>query len=133
MPHFDITILLFFVLVAVFGTVGILVGLTWFTWLLYVVAMGLKAARDTNKLTPAIKVMGYPAFAVGWLVDLVLNLIVCTLLFWDLPREWMITSRLQRYKYDPRWAGGKRAAVASWMCSQMLDPMDPSGCHCKQP
>jgi hypothetical protein len=100
------------------------------TWSLYLALCPLKCARDQGRLTPAAKVFGYPLLAVFMVLDVTYNLTVGTLTFLELPHELLFTSRLQRHlKDDPAtW----RYKVADWLCTNLLDPFDPSGSHCKR-
>lgn len=96
-------------------------------WVLYVTIMALKRARDAGTLSPAAKALGMPLLWAGLALDVVLNVTVCTALFLELPRELLITQRLIRLKQGEGW----RARVAAWMCANLLDAFDPSGCHCE--
>lgn len=107
---------------------GAWVGSFIILWHMYSGIMNLKRARDNGQVTTAMKVLGYPALAVGLLWDFLVNVISCTILFMDIPREYTMTSRLIRYK---RQGTGWRCKLANWFCSQLLDALDPSGCHCK--
>lgn len=100
--------------------------LLWLTWGAYLSVMHLKAARDAGRLTPAAKVLGYPWLAVGLLLDVVFNVVVGSLLFAELPREFLFTTRVSRLNDRP----GRRGDLARWFCSQLLDPFDAGG-HCR--
>jgi hypothetical protein len=49
-----------------------------------------------------------------------------SLLLWDIPREPLLTGKLQRLKA----AGGWRGRRAESICMHMLNPFDPTGKHC---
>jgi hypothetical protein len=97
------------------------------TWGFYLSVMHLKAARDAGMLTPAAKALGYPWLAVGLVVDAVFNAVIGTVLFVEPPREVLFTSRVSRHACGAGW----RARLARWICSELLDPFDPAGRHCK--
>lgn len=99
----------------------------WLLYVFYAAVMALKRARDEGKMSLAMKVMGYPAVYVGLFLDVLVNILVCTFLFLELPKELLVTSRLKRHK---RRGSGWRKALAEWFCKHLLDDLDPSGCHC---
>jgi len=99
-------------------------------WVLYVFVMGLYRAKLDGSLTRTAWVVGFPWIVLAILVDWVVNWTIATLLFWDLPRSRseLVTGRFQRYLTgDTGW----RAKSASWVCSHLLDYLDPRGHHCK--
>ncbi|GAC1457713.1 MAG: hypothetical protein NVSMB70_01710 [Chamaesiphon sp.] len=98
------------------------------TFLFYSAIMAMMLARDMGRLTKAVELLAYPVVYAGMFLDLTLSIFWGTLVFLDLPREGLLTIRLIRYK---RQGTGWRFKFASWICSQMLDPLAPSGCHCK--
>jgi hypothetical protein len=105
-------------------TVLLLIPVTyWF----YAAVMSFKRARDAGKMSWPMKVLAYPALFIGLALDVLLNLTVCTVLFLEVPKELLVTSRLSRHIKG----SGKRAVIAKWLCSKLLDELDPSGCHCK--
>lgn len=99
----------------------------WLLFVFYAAVMALKRVRDAGAMTWPLVVLGYPALYVGLLLDVLVNFTGCTLLFLELPREWLVTQRLSRHIKG----SGRRAAIARWVCSRLLDDLDPSGCHCK--
>lgn len=105
-----------------------IIGLFYLLWFFYLAVMSLMRAHEDKKLTLASKILGYPVLLVGVLLDVFINVIFLTVLFFDLPREWMTTIRLRRYlEKDNGW----RKKVAYWVCSQLLDAFDPDGNHCQ--
>lgn len=96
------------------------------TWGLYLSVMHLKAARDAGRLTLGAKIFGYPWLALALVVDVLFNLVTGTLLFLELPRELLFTSRVSRWNDRPGWRGD----LARWFCAQLLDPFDAGG-HCR--
>jgi hypothetical protein len=96
-------------------------------WLVYVLVMGLYRAYLDKRLGRFARVLGAPVVAFGALMDVIANCTLAWLLFLEPPREWLVTTRLQRYMA----AGASwRRDVAYVVCSKLLDPFDPSGRHC---
>lgn len=88
-------------------------------WLTYRLVMHLQ--RDKGAAY-------YVVLPFGLALDVVMQLTVFSLLFLELPRELLVTKRLIRHK---RAGYGWRYRLAVWICVSLLDPHDPSGCHCK--
>lgn len=104
----------------------------YFTWGMYLAAMNL--IREKEGLRWETKVFAYPLVIVGILMDFLLNVTVCTLLFLEVPKEWLVTARLQRHLYtmkDVNSAVTWRQKIALWVCSHLLDPFDARGFHCR--
>lgn len=95
-------------------------------WVLYLAVMHLDTARRRKALTPAAKVVGYPILFVGLAFDVLFNLWWGSIMFVELPREWLFTDRVSRWNDDNGWRG----TIAKWICSELLDPFDPRGRHC---
>lgn len=95
-------------------------------WVHYVAAMRLMQVRDAGLLTRSMKLIGYPAVAFGLLLDLVVNTVVATVLFLELPREFTVSARLARHSDD---VGGWRKALAVAIRTALLDNIDPRGEH----
>lgn len=106
---------------------GLVLLSPWVLFVFYAAVMSLKRARDAGSLHWSLKALGYPILYVGLLLDVFVNLLPCTLLFAEVPREWLVTQRLSRLKSGSGW----RQRLAAFMCANWLDPIDPSGCHCK--
>ena len=94
-------------------------------WVHYVAVMRLMQVRDAGHLTTAMKAIGYPALAVGLLLDLIVNTTVASLLFLEHPKEWTVSARLTRHSESTGWR--QRVAVA--IRSALLDNIDPNGVH----
>ena len=97
-------------------------------WTLYLAIMSLASARAANKLPAWAYRLAIPILAVGYVSDFLLNMLVASVLFLELPRELLVTGRLSRHiKADSGW----RKSVAQWICKNLLDFADPKGCHCR--
>lgn len=103
----------------------VIVLLPYITWLVYLSVMALKRARDDGKLSPFATALGYPALMFGYAIDFATNVVICTPLLLEMPRETTVTARLSRHKRD----GGWRGKVAAWVGDHLLDPFDPDGRH----
>lgn len=95
-------------------------------WVHYAAVMRLLQVRDAGKLTKAIKLIGYPALAIGLVLDFAVQVLICTLLFLELPKEFTVSGRLWRLSND---GSGWRKALALWLRVNLLDALDPSGIH----
>ncbi len=101
------------------------IGASYALWIFYLAVMALARARDTGTLGPIAYKLGVPILVVGYLLDFIVNVGPCTLLFLEPPRETTVTARLKRHKYD----AGFRGRIARWMAAHLLDAFDPSGRH----
>lgn len=90
--------------------------------------MGVYRAHLSRRLSKAGYAFGLPWVALGYALDFLANVIVATLIFLELPREALVTTRLQRHINSP--TSSWRTAIAVWVCDEMLDVFDPSGNHC---
>lgn len=96
-------------------------------WMFYLIVMTLKRARDAKTLSLPASIMAMPLVWTGVLLDAIGNITICTVVFLELPREALITSRLKRLILGEGW----RSDLAGWMCADLLNAFDPSGNHCK--
>jgi hypothetical protein len=97
-------------------------------WVMYLAVMSLARARDAGTLSRTALILGYPLFIVGVAFNIAVNWIVLSVVFLELPRETMFTSRVTRH-----CLGGKgwRKRIACWICHDLLDAFDPNRAHCK--
>ena len=104
-----------------FGTYALLVA----TWALYLAVMNLQA--HLPGMGPVAKAHGYVLLVVAVVFDALVNVVICSLLFMDLPREWLLTARLKRYiaLAPATW----RTRMARWIGHHLLDQFDPRGRH----
>jgi len=109
--------------------IALCVALVPLTWVLYLAIMSLYRVKEEHGLSTAAKVLGYPFLALGYLSDFLLNCTVGTVLFLELPKEMLLSPRVARHKLE---GTGYRKVVATYICNELLDPFDPSGCHCKK-
>ncbi len=106
-------------------------GLMYGTWFAFLAVMALLSARNNGKLTKTASILAIPILIVGWLLDFSLNM-VSTVPFLDLPQEWLLTIRCDRYLSiaNPSGLNRYRQRVARALCQNLLDPFQ-SGGHCR--
>lgn len=105
-----------------------LIAYFYLCWILYVVIMGTYRAHLTDRLTGFNRYMSIPIVVLGIVFDIIGNLILATIIFMDVPREWMFTDRLKRYKNSDKLT--RRSKIATYICDNILDPFDPRNNHC---
>ena len=109
----------------------LLYAFIWFyvLWILYLGVMQLKRARDNGTLSKAALVMGYPLVIIGYLLDILFNWVIGTILFLELPKNGVFTSHLNRHYLKDTWRG----KIATWICRELLNTFDPNPFgHCKK-
>lgn len=96
---------------------------------MYILVMGIYRAHLQKKLKGFVFALCLPAVIVGILFDVFANLLIATIVFWQLPRELLVTDRLIKIKSNPleHW---KRKYIAQYICDNLLDVFDPNGDHC---
>jgi len=99
----------------------------WAFWAMYVLVMGIYRAHLAKRLTAVTLCLSAPFIVLGYLMDVIANLTVASLVFLEPPRELLVTARLQRYVASGQ---GWRFTIADWICNHLLDVFDPSGNHC---
>ncbi|MBT2300356.1 hypothetical protein J7E70_07750 [Variovorax paradoxus] len=98
----------------------------WAMWLIYVAMMRLKQVQAEGKLTLAMKILGYPILVFGLALDFLLNVIVGSMLFLEVPREKTLSERLWRHSQT---STGYRQKLAEVIRVNLLDSIDPEGIH----
>ena len=99
----------------------------WIFYVFYVLTMGVYRVQLAGRLTGLSKVLLMPFVVVAVLMDVACQMTVATVVFLELPKELLVTARLQRYL---RGEDGWRKTVAVYICNNLLDPFDPNGKHC---
>ena len=108
-------------------TIALTLAALWAFWLLYVFTMGLYRAFLLGRLKGLSLVMCSPVVAVAAVLDFAMQMTVFTVVFAEMPRDWLVTHRLRRYlRTDHGW----RTRWAVYLCHHLLDPFDPTGAHC---
>lgn len=93
---------------------------------LYLAIMSLYRGKRDDTLSWPAKLLGYPILAVGVLLDLLINITIFSVLFIELPRQLLVTSRLKSHIKEDGWRG----SLARFICKNLLSPFDPTGDHC---
>jgi len=94
-------------------------------WVCYVFVMALSRAKNRGTLSKTALVLGSPLLVLGLILDVLVN-VLSSVIFLDYPREWLTTTRLQRYSdYNTDF----RRTIALWIAHDLLDTFDPSGRH----
>lgn len=96
------------------------------TWTVYLAVMNL--AEHLDKLHPFAKLNAYLLlFTVGYPLDLLFNVVASVVLFWRLPKGWLFTGTLKHWIASD---DERRANLAAWICTHLLNQFDPKGRHC---
>ena len=111
----------------VLEVIGLLLAIMWTFWAVYVLVMGVYRAHLSGRLGTVALILGLPIVIVGILLDALVNIFIATFIFMDLPREFLMTSRMIRYRNTET---GWRAKLSQLICDNLLDIFDPSGNHC---
>lgn len=98
-------------------------------WILYLAVMSLATARNIGKLPRWALWLGYPLLAAGYIMDFLVNITLLSVIMLEVPQELLVTARLTRHING---TAGWRKSFATWVCQNLLDFADPSGCHCKK-
>ena len=100
--------------------------LTLSTWVTYLAAMNFDRVRKEVGVSKVAEIFAMIMLGPGILMDVLLNLFVGTLLFVQIPKEWLFTGRMKRNKDRTDWRG----KLARGICKDLLDPFDPDCKHC---
>lgn len=105
------------------------------TWVYYIYCAGL-IKKYGNDMPLWVKVVIW-VFLICF--DAPLNLIIASIYWLELPKEYMFTARLNRWRryidrgyHSLSWRQKRRLRDAVFICEEMLDPYDPRGYHCKR-
>lgn len=111
-------------------TLGVYLALIYGTWVCFVAIMGFRAAKLAGKLSKPVYYLALPILAIGVVLDVLLQ-VAATPVFFDLPHEWVLTKRLDRYLAlsKPTRLDAFRQRLARWVCHNMLDVFEAGG-HC---
>ncbi len=97
---------------------------------IYERVMDLKRRREALRWWRRPSAWAYVVY--GYTRDVWFNVTVAADIFRDPARELTLTARLKRYRKTPLVtpADRERAALAEFLCDQVLDKGDPDGNHC---
>jgi hypothetical protein len=98
-------------------------------WIFYLAVMNLSRAKENGTITKAALYLGYPVLLIGYLLDILVNFFILTIVFLEIPTGWTVTGRLKDHIYNGT-PGSWREKLASWFCANLLNAFDPDGKHC---
>ena len=118
----------------------------WVLWVMFLAVMTLKVARDNGTFAKDKDAyyIGMSVLFVGYLVDFLVNMLVATFLFLELPKLQLFKVNIRSYYFSVPWfrettvtarvtrlkkEGGWRGDLARWLCAKLLDPFSIGG-HC---
>jgi hypothetical protein len=96
----------------------------------YIIVMGVHRANLQKKLNAFTITLCFPWVVIGYALDVIANIFVVPFIFFELPRELLVTSRLARHLKTPELDRDWRYDLSKKICVHMLDVFDPSGNHC---
>jgi hypothetical protein len=121
-------------------------------WVLFLAVMALRFAKLNGTLTPVAKFLGLPILVFGYFRDWLVNLIIMTVVFFELPggnavwKRWprskgdlklwlmaffeVVTARCQRYADGPPCL---RRTMAWHLDHNLMRHFDPIGYHTRWP
>ena len=101
--------------------------LTWLLWLFYLATMNLWNADLQGKQTKFAKQCSKPILWSGWLLGVLVNTFVMSVILLEFPRETAVSTRLARHlhKQIPDY----RTKFAQKFADNLLDAYDPRGKH----
>ena len=95
------------------------------TWLFYLAFMDIKRNQAIYKSKMGIAWYGlYPIFIFALFMDVLFNIMVGSVYFRELPKEFLFTSRCQRHLKG----SGIQLARANYVCENLLNPADNGHC-----
>jgi hypothetical protein len=99
----------------------------WIFYAFYLACMSLVRAYNEKKLTLSMKILGYPILLCGLLLDFIANITIFSVLFLQIPREFLVTARLKR---NLKVGKGWRYKFSKFICEQLLSNVDVDYNHC---
>lgn len=97
------------------------------TWILYLAVMALDRVQESEEgLTAEASALGHVVLAIGLFFDFVTNAVHMSILLFELPREWLVTHRINRHTAG---APGYEARTCLYLRIKLLDRFDRRGIH----
>lgn len=94
-------------------------------FIMYVASMAMIRAHSERKLNGLLWVLCLPFVAISIVLDFINNVLVFSILFAELPREWLVTARLKRHAVQHTLRG----KIARYIGDLLLHPFDHTGNH----
>jgi len=98
-------------------------------YVLYITVMGIYRAYLDKKLKWYHWCLLWWVVLIGFVVDVLANITIAVIVFRELPKELLVTTRLTRYINDTN-AHIHNKMMALWICDNLLDLFDPTENHC---
>lgn len=105
---------------------GLTLGAVYALWVFFLAVMNLRRADKANTLGDFALYLGFPLILVAFLLDVVINLTLGTVLFLEWPAEWTLSERLHR---NILFAVAWRQKMAVTIMRYLLEPFDTTGGH----
>lgn len=115
---------------------------TYLLWIHYVAIMRLRDLRDAGLLTSEAAFFGTQGLVVGYVLDFMINMTVCTMIFMEFPKELTVSARVTRWREREvlKVRGGKLGQLSAWLFKlrkqrakiigeRYLDNVDSRGVH----
>jgi hypothetical protein len=105
------------------------IAVMYILWIFYLAIMNLKSAKDAGTMTKVAYSLALPMLVAGYILDIVVNVTIGTLLFLDFPHYKRLTlSARMSYLYEPG-STAWRSKLSEWFARNLLNNYDPSGQH----
>jgi hypothetical protein len=104
---------------------GLLLADLYLFFIMYVASMAMLRAHHEKKLNGVLWVLCLPFVALSWVVDVLHNVTVFSVVFCEFPRELTVTERLKRHVTKQTLRG----KLARWIADTLLNSFDSSGNH----
>ena len=93
-------------------------------WLMYILCIGIVIAEEKYGFAWWQYPFIFPVVLIGYVMDIIFNIVYMTIATRELPRELLTTTRCKRLKDHMTWAG----KVARFVCRRFLHPFDATHC-----
>ena len=97
----------------------------WIFFILYVASMGMIRAHHEGKLNWLLWILCLPFVVLSWVIDVIHNLTLFSVIFLELPKELTVTDRLKSHYKEHTFRG----KLSRWIGNTLLNPFDHTGNH----
>ena len=94
-------------------------------FIMYVASMGMIRAHAEKKLNGVLWVLCLPFVAVSIVLDFINNMTVFSIIYFEVPRELVVTDRMKRHAKGAGW----RKSLSCWFGNTILNAFDHTGSH----
>jgi len=101
------------------------IELLFVVWLFFINVMTWK--KHQAKIPKWVQYVLYIVVAVGWVLDVLFNIIYCSVLFLELPKEWTASERFRRILIT-KHESSYRWKLAYLFCTKLIEPWDWNHC-----